>query len=324
MGTSVAGRAVAVSVLLGLSGMAHAQNGVYTFAFDTTQSGLAGEIETSASTTGTLIGNYNQETNPTGTRTKPGINIFEPFGPTENLPVNVSLGLGLGGALSTQTAGAFEMTFNAGAGAVTMSALSLDFISDGPLNLPVTIDLGTQGFRTRNPTFLYPPGQISLPIGQASVTSFSAVQTGPAAGVMTPGENPGEFNFLVTALVELSLTASVLDNEFSLPGGTPVLLPLGGTVTFNGDEAVILSVQPLAFEQAFEPGVALPEFPLALPTFNPDAPANVLMNLTLSQIGAGLDATLTTRATGTLVPSPGAFALCGLALLSAPRRRRTN
>ncbi len=96
MGTSVAGRAVAVSVLLGLSGMAHAQNGVYTFAFDTTQSGLAGEIETSASTTGTLIGNYNQETNPTGTRTKPGINIFEPFGPTENLPVNVSLGLGLG------------------------------------------------------------------------------------------------------------------------------------------------------------------------------------------------------------------------------------
>jgi hypothetical protein len=63
----------------------------YQFVINPAPSGISGTLSTSLDTTGTLIGNYDETSNPTGTRTKPG--LFGTFAPTENVPVPATVGL---------------------------------------------------------------------------------------------------------------------------------------------------------------------------------------------------------------------------------------
>ena len=104
------------------------------------------------------------------------------------------------------------------------------------------------------------------------------------------------------------------------PGQAPLPFALQGSLTLNGNSAVISGGTPIDFSQSAQPGQALPEFPLALPTTSD--PANVLLNLTLADIGIGFQGTANTYATGTLVPTPGALCVLGLAGALAARRRR--
>ena len=75
----------------------------YDFNVVAPPSGISGSLALSARTQGTLVGNYNPDTNPNGTRTKPG--LFGPFGPTENVPVEVRIGAAIGGNINRQAGG---------------------------------------------------------------------------------------------------------------------------------------------------------------------------------------------------------------------------
>lgn len=301
-------------------GRAHAAVvGIYDFAYVPSQSGLSATIDSGLDAGGTLIGNYNEVDNPTGTRTKPG--LFGSFGATENVAVNVNnLGVGLSGNLNTDTSGTFRMAFDSAAGTATLSNLAANFLSGGPANLPVTVSLSTETFRTRTPTFLYPGVPISLPIGSASLTSLSMLQAGPSGGTLTQ-TGPNTYDFAVAAIVNVTLSASVLGQTFDLPA---TALPFGftGSVVFNGDEALVTSLSPIDFSQTQNPAQALPEFALPLPTLDPNAPANVLLNLTLNQIGADIAGNLQTTANGVLVPAPGMLSLGAFGLILSTRRRR--
>lgn len=312
--------AIATIALATLAASANAAvNGLYDFTYVPTQSGLTATIDAGIDAGGTLIGNYDETDNPAGTRTKPG--IFGSFGSTENLPVNVNtLGVGLNGNLNTDTVGGFRMAFDSAAATVSLSNLSANFLADGPASLPFTLALSTETFRTRNPTFLYPGIPIELPIGSASLTALSLVQTGASIGTLTQ-TGPNTYDFAVASLVNLTLSADVLGQAIDLPG-TPLPFGFVGSVTFTGDDALITSISPIDFSQSQAPGQALPEFPLPLPTLDVNAPANVLLNLTLNQIGAEIVGNIQTTATGTLVPAPGAITLGACALLMARRRRR--
>ncbi|MFX4717804.1 hypothetical protein ABTB07_23170, partial [Acinetobacter baumannii] len=78
----------------------------------------------SANTQGTLVGNYDPDTNPTGTRTKPG--VFGSFGPTENVPVNVSIGAAIGGNINRQASGTFRATVDGNTNTITFENLSVN------------------------------------------------------------------------------------------------------------------------------------------------------------------------------------------------------
>jgi hypothetical protein len=86
---------------------------------------------------------------------------------------------------------------------------------------------------------------------------------------------------------------------------------------------VVTSLTPIDFTQTQNPAQVIPEFELPLPTLDPNAPANVLLNLTLNQIGADIAGNLQTTANGVLVPTPGAVALgvVGMSVLAKRRRR---
>lgn len=291
----------------------------YDFVIKPQQSGLSGEIAFTVGTSGTLIGNHDPASNPTGTRTKPG--LFGPFGETENVAVPTSLSAGLGGDVNSRTAGGFRLTLNPEAGTVGITEYNANFISSGPLGLPITVGLSFDTFRTRSPTFLYLGGTLNLPLGSADVTAFSAAQTGPAGlGVLT-AVGPDEYSFFVPFVADLAASVSLLGNPFDLPP-TPLPMVLAGTVTLDGQGGAVLeSMQPLELMTTQNPDLMLPQFAFDLPTLNPDDPAHVLFDLTLDELGFGVDATVNLVANGVLVPEPaGGLALVVTALFACRRR----
>lgn len=309
---------MAAGVMLACGAAQADDSALYQFNFVPAQSGLTATANNSLSASGTLIGNYDATNNPTGTRTKPG--LFGPFGATENVAVNVNnLGVSLSGQVNTDTTGSFGLTVDTVNGTISMSGYSANFLGNGPASLPVNLNLSTETFRTRNPTFLYPGLPLSLPIGNATISTFSVTQVGASAGTLTP-TGPNTFSFVVAPLVNLDLALSVLGNDFALPGQAPLPFALTGTLTLTGNTATVSGVTPIEISQTSQPNQVLPEFPLALPTTGD--PANVLLNLTLSDLGIGFTGTANTFATGTLVPAPGAALLAALGACGLGVRRR--
>jgi hypothetical protein len=306
--------------IFGLCAASAANAQLYDFTINPTSSGLAGPLSFEAQTSGTLIGNHDAATNPAGTRTKPG--LFGPFGDTENIAVPASLDIGLAGAINTSTAGTLRLDLDPGTGTLTMTNFAADFLSGGSINLPITLGLLFESFRTRSPSSSYIGGlPINLPIGSASLTQLTATQVGSGAGVLTP-TGPSTYDFSLAAVMLLAGEFSALDESFQLPGqAAPIAF--AGTIVLDGATAVLTSLTPLVFDTGVQPGLALPQFPLPLPTLlPPGGTANLLLDLTLTDIGISFDGSSKFTATGVVVPVPGAglLLLTGLAALGWRRR----
>ncbi|MFN3689627.1 MAG: PEP-CTERM sorting domain-containing protein [Fimbriimonadales bacterium] len=308
-------------VVAGIAGAFRlAQAQLYDFNVVAPPSGISGNLSISASTQGTLVGNYDPNTNPTGTRTKPG--IFGPFGPTENVPVDVSIGAAIGGNVNRQAGGTFRATIDGSNNIITFENLSLNFLANGPAVLPVTLTIAGQSFRTRNPDSVYilPSQGISFPIGSVNLSQFTAVQTGAGAGVLTP-TGPNQYDFTAGVLVDLTFAADLLGNP--LTQTIPFVLPLQGQVVVSGTNALITSLQQINFAQSFNPNLDLPPFEFGLPTILPPGnTANLIFDLTLEEIGFTVDLDINLRAEGTLVPEPTSLTALGLGLAALGRRRR--
>jgi hypothetical protein len=309
------------ALVAGLCVASPANAQLYDFAINRADSGLSGPLSVDAQTSGTLIGDYDPATNPAGTRTKPG--LFGTFGDAENVAVPASLGFGLGGPIDTATAGAFRLDLDLVMGSLTMTNFTADFLSGGSVNLPITLSLLFDSFRTRNPSSTYVSlgVPLSLPIGSASLTRLEATQVGAGTGVLTP-TGAGTYDFSLAAVMLVSSAFSVLDNGFALPAQE---IPIGfaGSLAIDGASAVLTSFAPLVFATDAQPGLALPQFPLPLPTIlPPGSTASLLLDLTLTNVGISFDGSSAFSATGVLVPLPGAGWLlaAGLAMLGWRRR----
>ncbi|MFZ4574597.1 MAG: hypothetical protein ACOYN0_09385 [Phycisphaerales bacterium] len=309
-----------VAALVVSAPLCYGQIGEYDFTFNQQTSGISGTLSSTIATAGTLVGNYDATANPTGTRTKPG--LFGSFGATENVPVPVTLGGGLNGDLDSATSGLFRMDANAFTGALSLTGFEANFLATGSLDVPITVSLEFDTFRTRSPSSTYIGGfPLTLPIGSASVSQFSVRQVGPSIGTMTPN-GTGGYDVLVAPLVELTLSLQFLGTEFAIPAIT-IPFPLAGQLDFTGQNAALSSLTPLAFDQSFDIGVAIPQQAFALPTIlPPGGTANVLFDLTLDSIGAALSAEIQTNATGTLIPTPGLGAVVLGCAVAGGRRRR--
>jgi len=293
---------------------------LYDFNVVAPPSGISGNLALSARTQGTLIGNYDPDTNPNGTRTKPG--LFGSFDPTENVPVEVRIGAAIGGTITRQAGGTFRATVDGSTNTITFENLSLNFLANGPAVLPVTITLAGQSFRTRNPDSVYvlPSQGITLPIGTVNLSQFTAVQTGAGAGVLTPvGVNT--YDFTAAVAVDLTLAADLLGNPFAQT--IPFVLPLQGQVVVLGNTALVTSLQQLNFSQTFNPNLDLPPFEFGLPTIlPPGSTANLIFDLTLEEIGVDVNLDINLRAEGTLVPEPASLTVLGTGVAALVRRKR--
>jgi uncharacterized protein (TIGR03382 family) len=317
-GVPIHGFMACLCVVAGLAAPVRAQ--LFDFTITPAQSGLSGTVTNNVPTNGTLIGNWDATTNPTGTRTKPG--VFGTFGPTENLSVPTSLGVGISGPINSAASGAFRLLLEPGNSTVQMTGYNSNFLHSGPVALPITLTLLFDSFRTRTPDSTYIGGiPLPIPFGEASLTQLRMVQVGGGAGSLKE-TGPGQYDFFITPMVQLTAEFIAMGNPFLVPG-IPVAFPLQGQLTVTGNSAVLSSIQPLEFNQQQPVNQPLPQFPLELPTILPTGgTANLLMDLTVGTVTSGLSGTATTNATGVLVPAPGAAAVLSIGLLVLGRRRR--
>lgn len=306
---------------VGLAPAAIAAPLAYQFQIDQPTSGLAATVTNRAVTSGTLIGDYDATTNPTGTRTKSG--LFGTFGATENVVVNVGVTGQLSGTTNSRAAGGFGLVIDTEIGTASMNGFVADYLASGRLRLPASVVFNYESFRTRNPTSTFPGGfPITLPFGEAEIVSLTATQVGPGSIGSLTLVSDNVFEFTVAPIVTLMASFDLLGTTFDLPGA-PAALVISGTLTLGpGGTATVNSVQPIAFENGQDVDQPLPQQPFALPTVLPPGDtANVLLDLTLSRIESSLAGTSTLNANGILIPTPGAAAWSVAGLLALRRRR---
>lgn len=268
-------------------------------------SGLDAAIALGADTSGTLIGDWNADTNPVGTRTKPG--LYGGFGSHENEPVDVAIGLSVEGDIDSAAAGSFGLSLDMPSGVLTLENLSADLLAGGPVGLPVTVGLHPDDFRTRQPDSIYLGLPIDLPIGEILLTSMRFVQTdGGATGVLVELDE-SRFSFALATLGELTVVAELLGTPIDIPP-VPFPLALTGELQIAGDEIVITSVQAFDLQDVQNPGEALPELPLDLPTILPPGQiAHLLLNLVLDQVETTVSGELALSAAGQRVDCAADF-----------------
>lgn len=270
----------------------------YDFVMSPSTSSLNVNVSLLALTSGTLIGNYDPNTNPNGTRTKPG--LFGSFGPTENVPVPVEVNPLVEGNVASRPAGTFRMVFHPEAQQVVLMGFFSDLLHSGGVNLPASAEFAHNGFRTRNPTSTYPGGRFILPLGEVQVTLLTLTQVGdPAVGVLTPlGGN--RYAFAVAPTVVLTARAELQGTVLETTSN-PNPLALAGEVEIQGDSAVILSVNTIEWSDVDEVNQPIPRFAMDLPTvFPPGDVAHLLFDLTLKEVHTRVNGTYTVAATGTL------------------------
>lgn len=288
-----------ISVML-LSVCADAQN--YSFQL-IGPSGLdISQFTFAAMNDGTLIGDYDETTNPTGTRTKPG--LFGSFGSTENVPVPTSFDVTVSGTPQVDLIGGFQSAIDVSGLTIAIQDYQAMMAASSSPSLTLSLGFGTDGFRTREPTSLYPPGFITVPFGNATVTNLTLEQIGPATvGTLTPGL-PHQYSFVTVIPANLSFSVDVLGTALDVPG-VPVLLPMNGTLDLSGPDALLMATADFGAMQSQSPNVPLPEFTLPVPTLlPPGATANLVFSLMLTEISGEITAQVTTTARGVLVPEP--------------------
>ena len=269
----------------------------YDFIMSPADSDLNVNVSLRAFTSGTLIGNYDPNTNPTGTRTKPG--LFGSFGSTENVPVPVEVNPSIEGNVASKPSGTFSMVFNSDAGQVVLLNFFSDLLHSGSVSLPASAEFATDGFRTRNPTSTYPAGRFTVPVGEVLVTLLTLAQVGdPAVGTLTPlGGNRYAFAVAPTVVltVRAELQGSVLEST-----SNPNPLALVGEVEIQGDTATILSMNTIDWSDVDTPNQPIPQFAMDLPTVLPPGEvAHLLFDLTLNEVRARVNGTYTIAASGT-------------------------
>ncbi|MCS7309314.1 MAG: hypothetical protein NZ741_03760 [Armatimonadetes bacterium] len=277
--------------------LAYAQR-QYDFVMSPSRSSLNVRVSLRALTSGTLIGNYDPNTNPNGTRTKPG--LFGSFGPTENVPVPVEVNPLVEGNVTSQPAGTFSMVFSPEAGQVVLMDFFSDLLHSGEVSLPASAEFMTNGFRTRNPTSTYPAGRFIVPLGEVRVTLLTLTQVGElAVGVLAPLGN-NRYAFVVTPTVVLDARAELQGTALEFTSN-PNPLALAGEVEIQGDRAIILSVNTIEWSDVEQVNQPIPRFAMDLPTvFPPGNTAHLLFDLTLQEVHTRVNGTYTVAATGTL------------------------
>ena len=268
----------------------------FVLRYDPVTSGMTATLDVQVASDGSLIGDFDLEDNPEGTRTKPG--LFGSFEETENEAVPASVAPGLSGDWTSATDGYFLLTVDVDTGIATVTSLTASLLSSGPVVLSGTLEVGFDTFRTRAPESLYIGATLPIPLGDAVLRDLEATQL-PTPAVGTVEAIAGDdYAINVTVPVVMSGVVSLLATEFELPS-LPMAIVLQGELTLTDDSASLSSVQDFLTETAEEPDLPLPAIPFDLPTILPPGEtAHVLLDLMLTQIGLTLEGDLVTHAAG--------------------------
>jgi hypothetical protein len=250
---------------------------------------------------GTWIGNYNAKTNPTGTRTIPGL-----FGGSGNNAIPYTSTVIANIAISdSHPSGSFEMGFDAATGSVEVSKLFLDALSGTEGSIDTSLVLTYSSFHTVAPSAIYPGvSNLTLPIDSGVLSRADAVQTGISIGSALPA-GVGVWTFALAVPVDYMIEGTALGQPF---GGDPVpaVLALSGTITLvPGGIQVVVSATANGSEPVPSLGT-LDEQPFDMPTIlPPGSTAHLLVSGTFGEGTISSDISAELSAPGVLIGTLG-------------------
>jgi hypothetical protein len=248
---------------------------------------------------GTVIGDHDPRTNPTGTRTLPGL-----FGPTTgNEPIDVDFGLAIEADFDGAPTGGFSLAIDTNALTVAIDGLDLDLLGGAAASAALVLSTEYETFRTFDPNSLYVGGfPIDVPLGTQDLSNVVVAQTGPGLGALVPTKDPDVYSFLAGVPVDLSLDVAGLLTGDTPIGPVPLVLPVGGTLTLDGAQATVAFDFDLDEVQSLEDpgaGFTFEDVPLPLPTIlPPGGTANLLFTTSIASLDVDLFADVTLVATG--------------------------
>ncbi|MBI1191221.1 MAG: hypothetical protein GC200_11145 [Tepidisphaera sp.] len=257
----------------------------------------AAPIVTSPSGTSFILGSYNATTNPTGTRTIPGITGGDL---NANTPININSGSitasGSSGSATIHPAGAFALTIDTAANTAGASGLTADLLNGSTGSASASVSISYSTFRTRQPTCTILGLPLTVPLGTATLESITATQDGAASGTLSPtGPNTYSVNIPMTVIANAS--ASFMGMPLSVPP-TPVMITLTGTLTLNGAAASFTGGFTINSQQV-TPGPT----PLdPLPFTEPLCSGNLVFTIVLGDANTTVNTSATIAASGTLAP----------------------
>lgn len=291
-------------MLMFISGLASesANAGSLAWIIDEDSSTVTAQYETSIETSGTLIGDWDSETNPEGTQTRPGL-----WGGSGNNPIGLSLDqLNTGGG-AFQPVGAFGLSIDTDLELVAIDGLVLEMAEGGSIPFDSSIVMLYETFRSITPDSLFFGGfEVPLPLGSGELTSWSFTMEGTSTGLLVESGEAGTWLFAIPAMLVVTASGNVLGVPVELP---PTSLPvlINGSYVDTGDEHLVLLDfnEQLGDVQVFDPPLELPDVPLELPTIiPPGSTAGVILSM-VTDSGSfliGVDAQVTARPDVQAVP----------------------
>ncbi|MFI4897548.1 MAG: GC-type dockerin domain-anchored protein [Phycisphaerales bacterium JB059] len=299
---------VALAIVASTSAHLAAQD--LAFSVNQGASSVSATFSLLADASGSLIGDYDETTNPEGTQTRPGF-----FGGSGNNPIPVQLDLLSSTEVSTTPAGDFDAALDTNALTLDITNLNLDLIAAGSATSGIDVTLEWDLFHTVNPTFVFPGGiPLTLPLSNSQITTLTLTQTGPSAlpGLLTPD---GPDTYTIALALPVSVTIAADSATLPIPETTfDAILPLAGSLTLNPDNSasIALSIDLGDLSQTIDLSAApaAEDIPFDLPTFG-EQTASVLLTLMFS------DATIASSGSINIV-AEGASAACNAADLAKP------
>ena len=261
------------------SSFAVAQN--YEFTIDPEVSLIDRALNIEFPISGTLIGNYDAETNPEGTQTLPGL-----FGGSGNNPVDFSANNVISGSSNSNPNGSFDLDLDLDAGTVQITDFSVDVLAGSSDTLSATLRFLYENFRTVNPTSVFFGGiEIPIPLGNIVLNSWTLQQSGPSILLLGyAAEDPGNYSVTGTVLMNSTFTFTLFEQEIA-PGPLPLPLLIDGILTATPDGFEFQLTSSTAFDEPIPvDGFEFTDLPLPLPTIlPPGGTANLLLNALASE-----------------------------------------
>lgn len=252
---------------------------------------------------GTLIGDYDERSNPEGTQTRPGL-----FGGSGNNPINYSATFQLSSAgQEFQPSGSIDADLSAiQNGSLTIDAFQIDALAGASTTVSVDLVMLYQTFRTYSPFSLYPGGfEIPIPLQEGTVTQMVLSSVVPTA--INVKQSRDGFTFIANLPGVLSWEADFGTGPVAFE--LPVLLPVEGEVIVGAEQSRL--EMSSTFSASGEQPADFPPFgpiPLSLPTLPPgEQLANLLLSGTIESFASEVDLSMLIVAFADLAVSPADF-----------------
>lgn len=272
-------------VFAGLALTAFTAFSAYGQAWNYTVTGTStcsGNFTASADFNGTLIGNYDQTLNPTGTRT---LN-YSIFGTRPGAPTNISKTMsgngGSSGTFATVPVGSYRLTADTNANTIQLALLTTNLIGNSTRpTFPVNATVSYQSFLTATPNYSYPfLVPLSVPLGNAEIVSIFVAQNAAASGALTStGTNTYSFSVTFPATITADI---IIQGSQSQSIQTQDVTATGTINTSTGVASVSMNITNVVDNQTPTPLPPNSPFDLPPPTGTGE-PAHLLLNLTLTR-----------------------------------------